>query len=668
MGRRSRTPKIPNNPMAPDDDILLHEDALPEVEDRVAQDIEEEASDPTIQDLEDAVPPPIDPTRATTPIQRPDGTWTYDDTDTFGRAMLPPLWRDAHLHPAITQLRVWKVNGGNLDDVGTIDARADSASFIRHFIKSMPKPGEGYAEFVGRPLDNRGGFVAKEFPLGRFSDEHVDVLRIRRQIAAGLDDGRVQNGQTTGQPASNGLDLTQLLALVNNLTSPAHTATLAAQEEARAARDAMITLMKQSADERSEGALRLGASVEDLSEKLFEKAAASHDAEQARTAAFYAAAATAQQNDRERERDRAERERQADLDRRRVEREEMEAQRRREREEAEDKRKADLAEAAAKREQERLDAAAERERLRDEAKTKLEMIEAEGRLKLEQERNDAQIRMETFRAEQAAIAERERVRAQEDREERQRRDDAREADRARQHQLELENIRSRAEQDRQHQDRMAALMHRETPEGALGTISKLAGSFGVDIKDVITKYLSPEQPTDAVEAIEGVGKAVGDGLIKPFFDYLKVAKNAEVIKNQIPAVMHGSLPPAQIVGPQSGGGAPQQTTEEVAGQRGAPVGPITPQEPSNPASSLPLDVQKKARIALRSLVTKMKHEPQEKWASLISEAMALEGAIYHYLKQVGLTASFVEAGADPKLVQEALDNPLVAAAASDFPR
>lgn len=658
MGRRSRKSGLDGNsgdappsgasdagnqadPQAPDGDdfpqdlvndpdlLIDSDDPFAEIDNETAQNVAEEQVDDKEVDLSEFEGQDIDPASSLDPILTPQG-WVRPDAHIVGRPVSPPLWKYASTNPNITQLRVWKVINGQAQDIGVIGARASHFDFYQHFLASMPKPGEGAVLFTARPINNRGDLVAREFEIGYVSDENADLKRLRASQSAGV------------APLPAGDPLAGIMPILDRLFRPVLSAAEAAQAEAKAAREMAYQQMKQGADERIELAAKSAGSVHELSAKLLEtQAAASQRAmEEQRTSgvsqaammqSFFTAQAALQAEERRRDAERYERERKDEADRRRRDQEDADQ----------------------RRERERMEWDRQRERERTEAQARADRDAREFAQKLAE--------AATLQAARAAEDQRRWDREQN---ENRRRDEERDKERERQHQTRMKEIETAATRDREHAERMMQMQRSESPEGAFNTVSKFAGSLGIDVKGLVQKMIVPDSEIDIAGTIEGIGKVITEGIVKPMVDYAKTVKQVESVKNaqqQHPALMGGGGGGGgtQQITQQQGGGAPTVPTNGVA-----PPGAAPPPPPS-PADNFDLRTQKTCREILRNVAQKLVALDESKWAAEVLSALNTEPQIYHWLKAWSIRGALADVGAQPQLIDRvlkhpALDNPLLA--------
>jgi hypothetical protein len=640
-GRRRKQPEEPiENPIDDPSVFLTNPDEFPDGEDPVADRFAEAENDPRVEDLRDRNPGPVDPGRFATPQQMPDGTWQRPDSDNIGRPVMVPLWEHAHIYPSVTQLRVWRSVNGNLHEIGAIACKSNMEEFIETFWHSMPKDGENAGLFEARAMDAQGNFVGKVFQIGPIDSNHITLRRMRAAKA-----GAAQLGYQAPPIVQSGLDLNLLAAIKEMFVNPALEQARLAQEEARHAREARDAEARRIADERISLAQNTGATVQEMSTQLLRTAA---DADQRRASEqtqFFTAQQLLEKADRDRERVRVEEERKIREDERKREREEAEDKRKAEREEAEAKRKADREEAEEKRKIEREE--------REEARKNREAEYARQRSE-EREREDRRRKEEQDRAD-------ERKRDDEKRWERERSDAAareseRESSRKREHEERIAQLEIRAKQDQEHQVRMMQLSQKDSPEGAIGSLNKMLAPLGMDVKELavpfIQRMMNPEAEFDIAGLVEGVGKVAVDGFGK-LVDYAKTMKAIEAQKAGVGGG-HPVMGQQQITqvqqqqAPQQPGNAAQAATPPA----GTPV-----VEPAHTASSLPLDMQRACRAALRQAVNEMRQTPEDKWPDTVSKAFATEPGLFHWFKQLTIRGALRDIQVEAAFIEHILNHP-----------
>lgn len=590
--------------------LLLGEDAEPEEidddeGDDPAADLAAEINDPNVVDLSDAEPSAIGSRGGFSGM----GGIGMGGDDTVGRPTSPPLWRSAHLHANVEQLRVYKVIEGRDVHVGDIDAQASHNDFLRRFLHVMPKSGEEPSRFKLHPLNRLGHEIGQEVVLPPIHPEHTGL----RSIRAGADIGPSGRGGAPAAFGGGGSGLTDTLSVVDRMMAPMLRRLEASEQEARAARELAVKSIERTAEERIELAGRAGMTVEALAEKSMANEAARNrqalEAQQSMSANMLAmmqqASERAQQIEAQRAReeaDRRDRERRDYEDRIRREREEAEDRRRRERDEAEERRR--------------------RDQMEWERKIEAERLEREDRIRREEQRYERE-RMEESR-----------------------RTEERERERQRQHEQRLKEMEEQARRDREHQERMVQLTlartHNESPEGFIEKGAKLLGLFGMKPTDLVERLTNPDAGPEAyTPVIEGITSVLTTGM-QAFADYAKTKATTDAAKaasaQQVQIAASNAMA-AAVAGPTIG--APALPGPTGAAPEGAAV---------TLRSNLPPQIQKAAREAMVSVVGDFRKMSPDRWAETFTNAITTTVAAYHYLKEVGLKPALKEAGADDAII------------------
>jgi hypothetical protein len=607
MGKDS-APLITPNPLLLDD-----EDEPEEVEDDgsdPASDLAAEFNDPNVIDLSDAEPGAIGGRGGGGGFGGLGGFGTGGaGDDSVGRPTSPPLWRSAHLHANVEQLRVYKVIEGRDVHVGDIDAQASHNDFLRRFLHVMPKSGEEPARFKLHPLNRLGHEIGQEVVLPPIHPEHTGL----RSIRAGADIGPVRGGAAMAF-GGGGSGLNETLSVVDRMMAPMLRRLEASEAEARAARELAVKSIERTAEERIELAGRAGITVEALAEKsMANEAARNKQALEAQQAMSTSMLAMLQQSTERQLAFEAERRRE-EADRRDRERREYEDKIRREREEAEDRRRRERDEAEERR---------RRDQMEWERKMEAERLEREERMRRDEQRWERERLEETRRTEE------------------------RERDRGRQHEQRLKEMEEQARRDREHQERMVQLTlqrsHNESPEGFIEKGAKLLAMFGMKPNDLVDRLTSTDAGPEAyAPIIEGVTSVLTTGM-QALSDYAKTkattdaARAAATQQAMVAAVAGPTVATAAIAGPAA------------PGTPAAPGAPAAPAAPAALRSNLPAHIQKAARDALIAVVRDLQRSTPDTWAKLFTDAITNTVAAYHYAKEVGLKPALREAGADDAL-------------------
>lgn len=377
----------------------------------------------------------------------------------LGRATTPKLWASAQHWPTCTHYRVWKMENGVASALGLIERDISEEDFIRSFLASMPKQGEGRIQFRLRPIDANGVELGAEFPYN-ISDTHAYLLKLRNGAAPGAN------------PASPFGIPPELFNLFQDQTRLAERRAMALEETLKAQADQRLAEREEIMRERVAVAQESAQGVQSVTERLMSDEAARRDAqlqrEMARDAAVRQqlqdqaaqsmgivtsvlgqsaqAQATLFQQQMElanraeearREHDRRTSEAEAnrlaaraaeEAENRRREREDSEALRRREREEGEARRREEREEAEAKRRLELETLEHRRLQEREEAERKYRQDRDEYERKRQQEREEFERRRDMEQrelvdkraAEKAEIEERRRIEREEAEDRRQR--------------------------------------------------------------------------------------------------------------------------------------------------------------------------------------------------------------------------------------------------------
>jgi hypothetical protein len=565
-----------------------------------------------------------------------------------GRASSPKLYGSAALHVQCTQLRVWKVENGVPTALGVIDASASEEDFVQHFVSAMPKAGEGKCIFKLRPIDINGNELGQEV-TSIISEHHAALRRIREAASAAQAAPAafpfMGSGSGSGIPAG-AWDMMQ--RMMDMQAAQASMLQKAADEERERAR----RIQEDTARERVELASNAASGVQSLTERMMQDESRRNDAsnrmqnEQGQMLLTTLTSIFTQQMNMQSahaEQARLAMETRLEQERLRAEREFRESEVRRQRE------------------VEEIERRLRHEREESERKSQRERQEAEQ--KIARERSDMEARMERERME----AERKERKEKEDFERRER---EREGERARQHDLRMKEMEIQRERDREHSERMFELrksaLDIQNGSGLKGTLEQGVGMLkmlGVEPQDVIGRLLGrnddeeeedpgPAQPSPWVAALPAILGTV-----------------AEVVKagaNKTPPMRPQLAPPGYYPGapmlPPPGGFPGQVIPPEP------PPGTVVPQaaapaEPEAPPIDLPLNVQKKARVAIRDLVKKYRNNPEESWSDLTVQALGNELSIFHYCQAVSVRTALKEASAEEAMTDRVITllqaNPMV---------
>jgi hypothetical protein len=567
-----------------------------------------------------------------------------------GRPVAPKIWANAHLFPAVTQLRVWKVINGNHVLVGTIDAQANEEDFIQEFIDDMPVAGEAPARFVVRPLDNQGREVREEMSIPPISPTHTILKRMRAAKSA----------NAPAQPAygygyGGGSPDPLMLRLMDTLEKRASLV----EEEAKAQRERLMSERELLAQREAELAGRSAMATEAVTERLMK-------AESERADRLLRMEAERAERSAEQERTRADR--MAELERLRNEQSQTAMT-------SIFSQMAMMQQQAAERERD----AYERRMRDEEARRERERVELEDRRM--RERMEWEQKWERERSEASLKIERERIEAE-------RRERERESERTRQHDQKMREMELAAQREREHAERMMAINNNrdktESVEGLLERGAKMLNMFGMKPTDLMEKVLGGDKEDDSgsgtSELLETLGKVVATG-ISTVGEVMKARANAGA-PGRPPGPMPGApMLPAYMpqgypgMAPQ---GAPMPVGAQPPGDYGAAAFPAeaapaaaqpqAPAEPQPPQSSLPLATQRDARFAIRDLIKRLRALPDTEWQEAVALAIAGEVAIYHYCKDVTIRAALAEGGGDKAFIERFLNHPAMALIPNDVPR
>lgn len=277
-------------------------------------------------------------------------------------------------------------------------------------------------------------------------------------------------------------------------------------------------------------------------------------------------------------------------------------------------------------------------------------------------RQAAELRLadETARSKRLLDEERERRRQEkEDRDaeraaERERLRDERAAERQERAEREATAERAAAaERDRQreHALEIARLQANASLESSLTRFGTVAGALGLDLKGIVSKVMGGG---DAPSAAEGLAPVVGSVVEKLVGEIGEVVRRQmdlqqamldrdEGTVRQLPPPRPRMAPPA----PRQLAQAPQKPKQPVVEETDdePTAEPSTPTPTIDPAlAAVPMPVQRKARIALRSLAGKLDSTPEAEWEQTVTLAVAASPAIISYTKALGLQKAATEAG------------------------
>lgn len=580
----------------------------------------------------------IDPTAAT-------GT-------THGRPSAPRIWTSALLHENVSQLRVWRKFNGVPTLIGVIDKDATEEDFIRTFIDSMPRPGEGDGRFIVRPIDREGNEIREEITLPPISENHT-LLRQLRASSAPLA-APAQSGSTSA------IQETMLQFLLNRTDQ--------VERQTREEREGLKSEAARLAELNIAASQRGALSVEAITERMM--AAEAQRAQQAQ-------ATEAARSDQMIQMMRLQAEAAAqDFQRRQAE----EATRR-------------AAEIAALEAKMRAD--------RDELALRLERERIEAQTRIDRERQEYDRRWERERAENEARQRRE----DQAREDRQKREDqlleirreaeernlrAAEAERQRQHEARMKEMDQAAAREREHADRRLAQereyqerlvrmtlenRHSDTLEGTLDKVTGTLGKLGIDPKKLINGILEPPESGPPVAEVVGSVLTAGLGALGQYLQGRAAVDQAKAQSAKPPTVPAIPLLPPPV--PVSGGdilfgaqAAQPQAAAPAAVQPQAPAAPPKVEEAPGPpgAESLPLPTRREARTGFRKLAKMLASASPDLWHDGTIDVYQGTPACFHYAKAITLRAALTEAGANPQQVDAYLAHPASAVFPAEIPR
>lgn len=528
----------------------------------------------------------------------------------IGRPVSPPLYRQAALSPQVTQLRVWIRIQGVPHGLGVVATDATEEDLIRTFFTAMPKPGEGSAQFILRPLDLSGNEIGQEFII--VISEHHAVLQRMRNAAAGSGGSAPMMGYMP--PAQPDPVLLRTLEMAERRAAAMEELLRAERERIRAA-DAEMA--RERVDIAVNAATALQAMSEQMSEQDRQRAAAALELERARAADALAA-----------ERERAGAHTaftstffQSQLEAARQERLTRELE----------------GKAALAAQQQRFEQDMQRERER----AKVEAEERRAREALMMREMDA--RLERERAELAAKA----AAMAAELAERKRQEDQRaaslEAERQRQHEMRIKELEMAAQRDREHAERMMTLSTRDAkaadPMAMFGKALEFLKGAGIEPAELLKGLTGGggapwlEMASALAEHVSGVAEKAIDA--KAQVQVAEAHARGQAARSAAVAQLPAYVPPEMA----------QRPTEPVpvirSGQEMEPA----------PRTRLNLAAQKRVREALRTLAQQLSQTNPSDWAPVVAAALQNEGAIYHYFKDFGVRPALAETGADATLVE-----------------
>ena len=560
-----------------------------------------------------------------------------------GRASSPKLFAQAAMFENCQQLRVWRIEQGVPVGLGTVAATATEEDLIRSFPQAMPSQGEGRITFRVRPLDTNGRSIGTEFTT-HVSEHHEVLVAMNRAKASG-------NGASV---QGFGLSDAQMTLLQRNVEI-SERRTERAEHALESERERLLEREHELARERVDLAQNAAASVGSYAERMMETDQARHnqvmETEKARneqtaqfTAGFFENQLAALRSDRETMLERA----QADMERSQ-QRHHIELERMREQDRAADKERED------RRLREQREGEAKADRAAREADERVALAKTEADTRSDRERREWERRMELHSQETK---------------ERQRRDEQymrdRDSERQRQHELRVKEMEISSTRDREHAERMMQLsMQRAEVAKSDGIGNMLTAGLtlmekaDMDIKDVFGMLRGGAESAGWADLLGTLAERVGSVAEKAI--EAKVDAQAAAIEGQqMMAISQQPPPPGMVMVPQQllqQGAFPQVQQEHAQPmfQEAVPMPqqapPQAPQgQPPGPMTSLGLQAQKTARVAIRTLLEALQTTPEVEWEGVIATAIGTEMTIYHYIQDVSVVYAMREAGADDAFV------------------
>lgn len=406
-------------------------------------------------------------------------------TETVGVPSSPPLYAAAARFPDARKFVVYRLDGssGNPISIGSIAVNCHEDGFIRHFYKSMPRPGEGAVTYLLRMHNAAGKEVGPQIERV-IADTHTTLVQLREEEKNAMSAGPAGwGGLHVGDNGAGVQVVTEELGRVVESVQLMHEQQLNnLSEQLKEERDRNLDNERRLANERIELAKQSGTLQQSILERMVATDRQRADEvlkTQQDSSKFVLNLLTtmnaqtresmivdAQRREAE-EKVRQERERayfdrlmREERDRRASEVQAQEAKWQREREEAraeaqrresEMKAQIELAKLELENRRKEADEAATRREREFELRMKLEREERDARERREREDRDARDRREREEREAAARLERERFERERD-EERSRRERERQAEETRR-ERERQEEREREERRREERDR-----------------------------------------------------------------------------------------------------------------------------------------------------------------------------------------------------------------------
>lgn len=520
---------------------------------------------------------------------------------------------------------------GQADYAGELPLSATPAQVIRRFLDAMPsKEGQPSAEVYFKALDKTGtkiGTASK--PDGVFTVPWYNpILR------------ELLRERTAQVPAPSGAEqlAAYLMRQMDEIKADQRAERQAAEAARQQAREMEQALLKQRLDHAANMQNDLGAAY----------SAVNMTQKEGFTSMMSAQERMALEREK-REEERLRREREEEDRRRQRERDQHEEDRRRREEERKEER-----------DRLRAEAAASLERVRAEADARVKEMELRARLE------EAKIAAEVEKAKANATAELERMRLERERddqrrkEERERQDrlDAAERERAREHQKDMEKIRTdamdaaqkrldaEAKRGEEHTRLVISLLEKHQNGGGghkLGIVGELLDTFGMTIPDLIEKGKEliggGATTSTAVAIVEGIG-----GVARELIKRLPMPDEAEEEEEEEPEDEE-----EEVQAPQPAQERRRAAPRQIAQQERPALLPAAVErqlgvsEP--PDKVLSLEERRAGRKAVENVVTRL--EGNEDWRVAVMDGQDVD-ALVRYVGLVGLRKALEGYDVDPE--------------------
>jgi len=254
----------------------------------------------------------------------------------------------------------------------------------------------------------------------------------------------------------------------------------------------------------------------------------------------------------------------------------------------------------------------------------------------------------------------------------------RDSERQRQHELRLKEMEISSARDREHAERMMQLsMQRAEVAKSDGIGNMLTAGLtllekaDMDLKDVMGMIRGGAESAGWADLLGTLAERVGS-VAEKAIEAKVDAQAAQLEGQQMAAIAQQPQPPGMVMVPQQL--LQQGAFPQAGGIPGAPMGYVNPygqeqqmqapqefqqaipmpQQPglaqAAPATSLGLQAQKTARVAIRWLLEALQTTPETEWEGAIAAAIGTEMTIYHYIQDVSVVYAMREAGADDAFV------------------